>query len=424
MRDLFVTIVVFGSLPIILSEPYIGVLMWSWIGYMNPHRLSWGFARDFPFAMIVAITTLFALMVSTERKRVPMTREVVILTIFIVWMAVTTIFAKYPGLAFEHLIKILKIELMTYITMMLIYNRKRLDLLLWVIVLSLGFYGVKGGIFTILTGGVYHVRGPVGTFIGGNNEVGLALIMTLPLMRYLQLRARRRWVRLAWTGAMLLTGIAILGTQSRGALLGVTAMGIFLLWKSRRRFVLLLGMAIAIPIALSIMPQKWYNRMATIQTYQQDASAEGRINAWRFATNVALDHPVVGGGLQIFAYRRAAHSIYFEVLGEHGFPGLALFLLLGIATWRGGSRVIRQTKEIPELWWARDMASMLQVSLVGFAVSGAFLSLAYFDLYYHLIAIMVMCQIIVRQELPAHESATDAAKAGPTGAWPVPTPRL
>ena len=83
MRDIFVTLAVFGSLPFILYRPYIGVLVWSWIGYMNPHRISWGFATEFPFAMIIAITTLVALFFSSEPKKVPWTRETVVLLIFI-----------------------------------------------------------------------------------------------------------------------------------------------------------------------------------------------------------------------------------------------------------------------------------------------------------------------------------------------------
>ncbi|MGA7799195.1 MAG: putative O-glycosylation ligase, exosortase A system-associated [Gammaproteobacteria bacterium] len=420
MRDLFVTIIVLGSLPVILLEPYIGVLMWAWIGLMNPHRLAWGFARDFPFAMIIALTTLAALLFnSREPRRIPWTREVVILTTLIGWMVITTIFAKYQDLAVEELIKVLKIELMTYVTMMLITDRKRLDQFVWVIVLSLGFYGFKGGIFTITTGGAFHVQGPQGTFIGGNNELGLALIMTLPLMRYLHLQTKIKGLRAFLTSLMGLTVIAILGTQSRGALLGISAMALFLIWKSRKRVPLLLAIAIIVPTALSIMPQQWYNRMATIQTYKHDESAEGRINSWKFAMREALKSPIVGGGFMLFAYRLDVHSIYFEMLGEHGFVGLGLFLLLALATWRAGSKVIRQTKDKEHLHWLRDLAAMVQVSMVGYAVSGAFLGLAYFDFYYYMIAIMVLCKVMAEKALADSSVKEVSGSAAPamSGAW-------
>ena len=409
MRDIFVTLVVLGSLPLILSRPYVGILMWSWIGYMNPHRLCWGFAYDFPFAMIIALVTLTALLFSREEKRIPWTRETVVLLIFILWMCLTTVFAVHAALAQEQLVKVIKIELMTFVTMMLMTNRFRIDLLVWTITLSLGFYGVKGGIFTLSGGGVDHVLGPPGSFIGGNNEMGLALIMTIPLMRYLQLQANKVWIKWGMAAAMGLTIVAILGTQSRGALVGLLVMGAMLIWKSRRRFALFIVMGAVLLGGISFMPGSWHDRMQTIENYQDDASALGRINAWEFAFNLAKDRPILGAGNVAFLpdlFARYApdpdnvhdaHSIYFEVLAEHGFVGLALFLLLGWFAWRTCSKLAKQTRSRADGQWIADLSGMLQVSMVGFAVSGAFLGLAYFDLYYHLIALVVLLKVQSQQ---------------------------
>jgi len=405
MRDIFVTLAVFGSLPFILYHPYIGVLVWSWIGYMNPHRLSWGFASDFPFAMIVGITTLVAVMFSSEPKKIPWTRETIILVLFIFWMGVTTLTSVHFSLASSQYIEVIKIQLMTFVTMMLMTDRRRIELLVWVIALSLGFYGVKGGIFTLTSGGGYHVMGPSNTFIGGNNEIGLALIMTLPLMRYLQLQARQVWIKWGLTGAMALTLVAILGTQSRGALLGLAAMMFMLLWKSRRRVTMLVVLGAVLYGGVQFMPGSWHERMETIKSYQHDQSALGRINAWHFAFNLAKDRPLVGGGYQAFTRDmfaiyapdpedvHDAHSIYFEVLGEHGFVGLTLYLALGWFAWRSCAQVGREAKLQPGGLWLADLVRMLQVSLVGYASSGAFLGLAYFDLYYHLVALVVLAKV-------------------------------
>jgi len=422
MRDILVTLLVIGGLPAILFQPYVGVLMWSWIGYMNPHRLSWGFAADFPFAQIVAIVTLVALLFSREPKRIPWTRETIILLFFILWMLVTTYFALRPELAWLQMEKVAKIQLMTYVTMMLMYTRHRLNMLIWVIVFSLGFFGVKGGIFTILSGGGDRVMGPPGTFIGGNNEVGLALIMLIPLMRYLQLQVQKRWQWWALTAAICLTVIAVLGTQSRGAFIGIAAMSLFLLFKSRKKMLVMVMLAVMIPTGFLIMPQSWHNRMKTIQTYEESSSMQGRFDAWRFAYETALERPAVGGGYFVFYGRTDAHSIYFEVLGEHGFVGLFLFLLLMLLTWRSGSWIRKKTADEPGMGWANDLASMLQVSMIGYAVSGASLGLAYFDLYYHLIALMVLTRIIVTQQLAEKEgkSPADTVALGTGTAIPSP----
>ena len=411
MRDLFVTLAVFIGLPMILKYPYLGVLFWSWIGYMNPHRLSWGFARDFPFAMLIALVTLLAILISKESKKIPWDRATITLVIFIAWMLVTTIYSYYPQLAWLQYEKVVKIQVMTFVTLMLMKDRWRLEMLVLVIVISLGLYGVKGGIFTVLTGGGYHVFGPAGTFIGGNNEIGLALIMTLPLMRYLQMQAKNFWVFWIWVGAMVTTIIAILGTQSRGALVGIIAMSIFLILKSRRRFLVLLMVAMMVPVTFTLMPESWFNRMATIETYQEDQSAQGRLVAWGYAISIANQHPLTGGGFEVFAGRIDAHSIYFEILGEHGYVGLALFLLLGWFAWRNGAWVLKHTKNQLELRWLRDLAAMLQVCLVGYASAGAFLGLAYFDFYYHIVAMTVLARWQTEKALAeAMDTAGDAGE--------------
>lgn len=414
MRDLFVTGVVFGSLPFILWRPWIGIIMWCWLSYMNPHKQAWGFATTMPFAYLVAVTTLVGLLFMREPKRIPWTRESVTLLVLLLWMCVSTFFAMNPEGAWPQLEKVAKIQLMTFVTLMLITSEQRLKVLVWIIVLSLGYYGVKGGIFTITRGGEHRVWGPAGTFIAGNNEIGLALIIAIPLMRFLQLDAKEWWLRWGLGGAMLLSAIAAIGTQSRGAFLAIGAMGVFLWLKSRNKLVTGILVAAAVAAVLAIMPPQYYERLATIQTYEQDGSAMGRINAWWFAWNLANDRPVVGGGFEVFRpwlfkiyapepdNYHDVHSIYFEMLGEHGFVGLALFLLVFFFTWRSAMAIIKDARKSPELKWMADLAAMVQVSLIGYATGGAFLGLAYFDLPYHLVAIVVILKdLLARQASPA-----------------------
>ncbi len=409
MRDILVTLIVFGTLPFILKRPHIGILLWGWLGYMNPHKLSWGFAHDFPFAQITAIFILIGLFLSKESKKIPWTIELRALALFILWMFTTTVFAGDQKWAWIQWDKVWKIQLMTFVTIILMQDKWRVQAMIWVIALSLGFYGFKGGIFTISTGGSYAVYGPSGTFIYGNNEIGLALIMTIPLIRYLHLTTKNGFLRLGLLITMWLSFVAVIGTQSRGALLGVAAMGLVLLLNSRKKFVMILLMIIIVPALLSFMPDTWHDRMGTIETYEQDGSAMGRINAWWMAYNLAKDN-LLGGGYECFTRKNFliyapnprnhhdAHSIYFEVMGEHGFIGLGLFLLLAVLTLNSARKLIKEAKKHEETMWISDLAAMLQVSLIGYAVSGAFLGLAYFDLYYHLIALVVLCRVILVKE--------------------------
>lgn len=401
MRDLAVALVVFGLLPFVLKRPFWGILLLAWLGYMNPHRLCYGFMLNFPVVFIVAIFTMIGLLVAKETKRMVWSREVVLLIVFVIWMGITTTQAMYPAYASLQYEKVLKIQIITFMTLLLLSTRERVDLFVWVVALSLGFYGLKGGVFTIAKGGEHRVWGPEGTFIGGNNELALALVMTIPLMRYLQTQTTRRSLRLGLGAMMFLTAIAAIGSQSRGALLALSTMG-FIFWlKGRHKLLFAILIPAVAAIILALMPEAWYERMGTIETYQDDASALGRINAWWVAWNLARDR-FFGGGFEAFQAPtfaiyapnpdnvHDAHSIYFEVMGEQGFVGLAMFVGLLLLTWLKCSHVIRVCKKRPDGGWARELAAMLQVSLIGYMVGGAFLGLANFDYFYHLVALAVV----------------------------------
>ena len=402
MRDLFVAAVVFGSIPFILRRPWLGILMWSWLGYMNPHRLAYGFITTTPVALIIALTTFAAILFSKEEKRLPWTRETVLLLLFTGWMFLSTLMAQYPWLAWPQWDKVWRIILMTYLTMMLITDRQRLHWLVTVIALSIGFFGFKGGVF-ILTGGSGHnVMGPSGSFIADRNSVGLALIMIVPLLWYVRLHTENYWIRLGLLGGGALALIAIIGTNSRGALLGLAAMGLFFLMKARNRFGIILALIPVVLVVLYVMPPEWFERMHTIQTYEEDASAMGRLYAWGNAVTLANMFFVGGGFRAVTGFGGTdSHSNWFGVLGELGWVGLAMFVMLHIFTWLSAGQIMRWSKPHESLAWARDLAAMVQVSLVGYMSAGSFLGLQYFDLFYHLIAIIVITKVLVQKELDA-----------------------
>ncbi len=409
MRDILVTLIVFSALPFVLKRAHIGMLLWSWISYMNPHRLGWGFAYNFPFAQVIAIVTFVSILFSKERGRFPVTGLVVLWLLYIAWMGVTTVFAMDPDAAQAQLIKVLKIQLMALLTLILFQDKNRLLQLVWVITLSLAFFGVKGGIFTLLQGGGARVWGPPGSFIADNNHLALALLMTIPLLIYLRSLCTQRWQRLVMLGAVVLVAVSVFGSYSRGALLATSAVALFLWLKSPRKIPIALGSLVVIGALFFFMPQQWHERMGTISSYEEDKSAQGRLEAWEVAFNVANDR-LFGGGFelwspQVFAMYspgydyRAAHSIYFSVLGEHGWIGLILFLSILFATWRVSGWVIKVAGDSEEMRWASDLSRMIQVSLVAYMSGGAFLSLSYFDLPWNLIGITVLLQLLVKRQL-------------------------
>lgn len=419
MRDIVVTAIVFGLLPFILRKPHVGILTWSWLSYMNPHRLTWGFAFSFPFAQIVAIVTLISIFFSKEPKRIPMTGLTTLWILFLVWISITTFFSlsDYSIIQYE---KVMKIQLVTFLTIMLINSKEKLNALIWVIVLSIGFYGIKGGIFTLKTFGNFRVWGPAGTFIEDNNELALSTVMIMPLFYYLFQQASNVWIKRGIILSLLLMTVSVLGSYSRGSFLAIAVMGVYLWWKTPGKFISGIITVVLAVLVFSFMPQQWHDRMDTIVNYEEDGSAMGRIDAWEMSVNLANDR-VTGAGLSAWSpmlYRmysdnpatwdssRAAHSIYFSVLGEHGWIGLILFVSILLTAWWNARWIIRQSRNVEELKWLADLGKVIQVSLLVYFVGGTFYSLAYFDLPWHIVSMLIIGITLIKK----HQS--EAAQVG------------
>jgi probable O-glycosylation ligase (exosortase A-associated) len=285
--------------------------------------------------------------------------------------------------------------------------------------LSIGFFGVKGGIFTISTLGGYRVLGPEGSFIADNNSLAIALLMVMPLGFYLYQLVSDRRIKLGLLISLVLMIFAIVASYSRGAFLAVLCVAIYFWLKSRQK--LLVGLLIIplIPLVFLFMPEGWHERMSTITEYEADQSAMGRLNAWEYSYNVANSR-VTGAGFESWSLEtfskwapdpysvHAAHSIYFAVLADHGWIGLLLFLTLFVAGWRTASKLIKAIEsrdDSDEHRWISDLLRMIQVSLIAYASGGAFLSLAYFDLPWHLLAIIVIVRHLPQMSLILESAA-------------------
>jgi putative inorganic carbon (hco3(-)) transporter len=428
MRDVLILAVLAVCAAVAVFHPWIGIMGWTLLSIMNPHRYSWA-ASDLPVAAAIVVATLIGIVLTRDRVRFFVSPPMVVLVMFVAWMCVTLPASIYPSLSYPMWKQVMKIDFMIIVAAMVLTTRKHIMVLAWVLVCSIGIYGVKGGIFTIATGGAHRVWGPPESFIEGNNELALALVMTIPLMRFLQLQTKALLARHALTAAMVLSAVAAVGTYSRGALLAIVAMAVVLWTRSRHKVVS--GMAIVLVGAavLAFMPGEWEHRMNSIGNYEQDASALGRINAWWMAWNLAIDRPL-GGGYDIYwpevfaRYApvgddvRAAHSIYFQVLGEHGFVGLGLFLLLWIMAWRTAGYLRRTGPLLPATKWTADLGAMTQASLAGYAVGGAFLSLAYFDLPYNLMLLVVLARQWIAEKGWEREAASLPQAPGPRPASP------
>jgi len=417
VRDIALALIIAGLMLLALKRPWIGALAWVWVSSMSPHRMAFGFMVEAPVAQVVALALLAGLLFSKEHKSFPNAVPIKLMIVFTAWMCIGFPFSIVDSKEnYYQLEKVLKIMVLNLVILVPLYTRKHVDYLIATVAASIGFFGVKGGVFALMTGGAYQVRGG-GGFIEPNNELALALIMVIPLILYFALSAKRRWLQYGLFGVIFLTSVAAVSSQSRGALVAILAMWAAFLIRSTNRWRVFVPTLLTAIFIAAFMPDTWWTRMGTIATFETDGSALGRINAWQVSWNVATHH-FFGGGFYLedqsvfnrFApdptFIAVAHSIYFQILGHHGFVGLAIYLLMWFFTLRTCSWVYRNSSSAED----KQLARMAEISLVGFATGGAFLSLAYYDAPYYIMIAMVILRYKVMQNKPAVSAAAGSAQ--------------
>ena len=399
MRNLaFIMAMMGGMIPMTIARPFVGVILWCWVSFQNPHELTWGMSMEMPWAMMIFIATLMGCIAAREPKSFPINATTILIVLFLVLISLTSLAALAPPEMVEYKWSfVFKSFLAQLLILALLTERRRIHALIWVMVISLGYYGLRGGVFTLTHAGNYRVLGPPMTMITDNNHLAAGLLVSMPMMNYLRLQSRHRLVRLGLLGVMGFTLFAVLGSYSRGALIGLAAMSLFLWWNGSHKIVSAAVVGVALAGAISFMPPSWTARMSTIGAEHVDDSAQGRLNIWHASWKIALARPLTGGGFMA-PYRqnivdeydygttaRAVHSIYFEVIGEHGFPTFFVWVGITLAGIVNTWRIIRATKKVPELRWCYDLAKMAQVSIIAYLVAGTFLSLCYWDFYFTLL---------------------------------------
>lgn len=424
MRALGFTLIILVLCGLTLAFPHVGVLTWVWISLGAPHKEMWGAAADWNWNMIIVVVTVLAWIISREPKRPPTDALSFLVICFLLSLTASAAASLAPRGAWDWWNTFVRSIVLYFPVLMLLNSRSRLHALIWVIVITFGQHSVKGGGFTIATGGSFEVQGPSG-MLGDRNGSALAFVCTIPLIWYLYTQSTQRWVRYALLFSLAMTAVAVLGTYSRGGLVALVAVGAFMVWRTRYRIRVFAAAAVLALPAFFFMPAQWTERISTIDDATEDASFMGRVDAWTFAVRAAMDRPLVGAGIlateNSAVFRRyaadtrtsetgrgrAAHSIYFQVLGDTGFLGFAIYMAALLLTWLNLSSAIKLSRGREDQRWIEEMGRGIQASLVGFCVGGAALSLAYFGLIFVFMAVSVTLRgLAVAALRPAERRAT------------------
>jgi probable O-glycosylation ligase (exosortase A-associated) len=361
---------------------------------------------------IASATLLGFLLQKNERNYLPRERETFILLILWGLFVISSLTSLVPTMSMDELSRTSKVLLMTFVTLFLSCTRERLRYLFWIIALSMGGIGIKAGVFGIATGGGLKVWGPPDTFISDNNDVGLAFNIALPIIYYLATYEKLRYVRNTMLGVFFLTVLSTVLTFSRGSAVTLALLLFLIAMVSKNKIRNIILMCVLGLFLSFFITDKLTERMSTIDDAKEDASFMGRVNAWHSAWNMAIDRPITGGGLaatqskELFARYapdpenfHASHNIFFQMLGENGFTGLTLFVLLLGSLFISLNHIRRNFALDIGHKWLSQYAFTIQLSLVAFTVNGLTLGRAYFDLSFLVIAMGIMVKSLANDVL-------------------------
>lgn len=415
MRDFAVLLFTIGSAFLGFTRPWLGVLALAILAYLNPHRYTWGFSLTMPAYLIVFLATIVGTVLhGEERQPFPWTRETKLFIALLAWFTLTTFWSPdFSEAAHAKWAEVMKIYMGIFPTFLLINSRERLQWLVITIALSFGIVGLKGGIFALGTGFQHRVWGPDNTFYGGNNEIALVLSMILPLLILCAKEVQSKNAKMFFYAVFVFSIFSVISSWSRGGLLTLCAVLGALVLTGKRKWMSIPLLLLAVMFALPNLPEKWFERMHSIEAYEEDASVQGRFGAWRYAIDKVVEHPMTGGGFDTFLENGVdAHSGYFKILGEHGFVGLAIWLSLLFGTIVALERLRRRSMLFDTVSWIGDYARAFQISLLGYAVGGLFLNVAYWDIFYHLIALSALLKVMLNQALQSEEEGIEDLMAG------------
>ncbi|MCW8834416.1 MAG: putative O-glycosylation ligase, exosortase A system-associated [Colwellia sp.] len=421
MRDVLVLIFILAAAYYSFKKPYLGVCAWIWVALLAPANWAFGFSQSFRINLTIVLITVASYLFVQKDKGGVFGKQGGYILMFWILALISTIFHQTVDVdevlfEFEKFTKVIALYLFVGLT---IKKRVHIDTFIWAIVLGLSSYAAMEGVKFILSLGGHRIIGMSGV-IEDRNDLAVAINMCIPLIIYLWSVTKHQHLKLALLGLTFLNIVSVIGTYSRGGFIGLTILAIAMWFKSKRKFSLALVALIMIPLLYVNAPDTWKERQTTITTASsQDGSFIGRLWAWKISTLIALDNPVTGGGFKsvtdpvqwnIYApitpnfgpidtptiptnlKPKAAHNIYFQVLGDHGFTGLVLFLLILSSTYFQCQKNIKQAKR-NGVDWCANLSSAISLSLIGYCITGLNVSLAYFELVYALVGIVGIVRV-------------------------------
>ncbi len=426
MRDLLFLVTLFPSVILAINYVYVSVLFWVWAIFLDPNEYLFGFAAAIPYNKMAVVLMAMALVISKETKRFICDRSSTLALAFLIIAFISQLLSLSDNDGgWVILDKLWKIIALNLAIVSFMRTRTRIHALVLTLVLTIGFSAITAGLKFMITAGSFHIVS-ISNF-GDNNHVGLIVAMAIPLLIYVTQVSASVYVRFSATISVIMFMICIISTNSRGAFIALLVIAIAGFINSSRRASYAASVLIVAAILSLFVTAQWSERMNTIGSADLDSSFMGRVIAWKISMLIAMDNPVIGAGLHAIQSQNiwehytiyfsnldwliptdqpddhfhAAHSIYFELIGDTGLLGFIVYMSIVFTTFLRANQVIAMAKGCPELFWADSLARNIRLSMAIFLVSGAALSASYHDLNFIIFGIMSALYLVVRQEREA-----------------------
>jgi probable O-glycosylation ligase (exosortase A-associated) len=415
IRSLFLTAIYLAFFGLGMSAPFVFTLGYAWVDTFRPQSVAMIILNQVPVALIMGGAALGGYFAMDRRSPPRLTLATVLTLLMGFWITASMFWAERPDVGWGKWDWAFKTVMFSAFIPLVIRSRVQIEAFAQTYVFSLAANIVPFGLKTLVSGGGYgHNLG----LEGGNSNLAeggllsticlMAIPLALHLGRHTQLLPRSRLVSLGYMGLCGLALVTALGTFERSALIGLLVMGAYMFTRSRHKMLFLACLAVVSVVLVYSMSAGYDARIATISDPTKETSALTRLLVWKYTFNYSLSHPFGGGFMAYLVDRiefpggevvfgRAYHSIYFEVLGEQGWVGLALFL--GAAGWTFFDlrRMARRARKLPHLAWCADMSDALQTGLAVFMTAGAFVGIAYQPAFWYFVAMSVSLREYVRR---------------------------
>jgi probable O-glycosylation ligase (exosortase A-associated) len=423
MRDIGLAFTILAFLGLGLVSPFVLTLGYVWTDTFYPQWLSFSIFQGAPISALMGIAAIGGYFLLDRRSPPRPTLTFVFIVAFAGWITATCSWAAAPDLAWIKWNWAFKTVLFSAFVPFAIRSRVQIEALLQVYLFSAAGHLLPWGIKTMVDGGGYNrplgLLGVNAGAFGESSMVAATIIMLIPLVLVLRqhsmLIESKKLRDVIYIGFIVIGAFGAIGTYARTAIIGACVLAAGLLLHSRRKMVFLILM-VPIVLALSVfLTTRWTARISTIENPTADTSADTRLIIWQWTRDYADSHPL-GGGFYVHStseiavpipgeeqpmieHGRAPHSVYFEVLGEHGWIGLGLFLGVPLSSLLMLMRTSRRCRRHAELAWCRDLAKALQISIVTILACGAFIGISYQPTLWDLFALSICASEYSRRYL-------------------------